>query len=248
MITAKEINNFLNEELNINDIEDTSSNGLQIENNGEIKKIGFAVDACLETFQKAVQLGCQMLIVHHGMIWEGLKYIKGDTYRKIKYLIENNLAVYASHLPLDRHEKYGNNAELARILELKTIKPFGYHNNRTIGFMGETETTLTKIKETLEKNNMKTTTLNFGPEQIKKVALVSGGGSKELYQAIAVGADLYITGESLHFTYHTAKENKINVIFGGHYQTEVWGVQALIPLLKEKFNVETEFIDVPVPI
>jgi len=247
MVNAKQIAEFLNEELKINDIEDKSNNGLQVENTGEITKIGFAVDACLETFEKAAEAGCQMVIVHHGMIWGGIKYVKGTTYNKIKFLINENLALYASHLPLDRHEKYGNNAELARILGLNDVKQFGYYNNKKIGFIGEKETTLEEVQKTFKENGILNNTLAFGKKEIKKIAIISGGAADELSQAISANADLYITGEPLHTAYHMAKENKINVIYGGHYETEVWGVKALMPLLKDKFNVEVEFIDVPVP-
>ena len=92
---------------------------------------------------------------------------------------------------------------------------------------------------------MKTKSLDFGPIEIKRIAIVSGGASNDTFQAIAAGVDLFITGESVHHIHHLAKENNINVIFGGHYETEIWGVKALMPLLKEKFNVEVEFIDVP---
>ena len=248
MVTVKEITKFLNEELDVHNIEDSSCNGLQVENTKEIKKIAFAVDACQETFEKSVEAGCQMLIVHHGIIWDGLKYIKGNTYRKIKFLIEKNLSLYAAHLPLDKHHLYGNNIQLAKLLNLKEIKPFGYYNSITIGFMGETKSTLEEIQNMLKENGILTNTLAFGNKEIKKVAIISGGATKELSQAISVGADLYITGEHSHFAYHMAKENKINVIFGGHYETETWGVKALMPLLKEKFNVDVEFIDVPTPI
>ncbi|MBU0457530.1 MAG: Nif3-like dinuclear metal center hexameric protein [Nanoarchaeota archaeon] len=248
MVKVEQISKLLDEELDINSIEDNSCNGLQVENTGEITKIGFAVDACIETFEKAVISGCQMLVVHHGMIWDGIKFIKGDTYKKIKYLMDNNLALYAAHLPLDMHNKYGNNIKLAEMLNLQEIKNFGYHNGKTIGFSGNAETSLEEVKRRLEENNIKTQSLDFGPNKIKKIAIVSGGASKDVFQAVAIKADLYITGEPLHFAYHFAKENKINVIFGGHYETEVWGVKALMPLLKEKFNVEVEFIDVPTSI
>jgi dinuclear metal center YbgI/SA1388 family protein len=248
MVMIKEIAEFLNQELDIYGIEDDSSNGLQVENQGEINKIGFAVDACLESFEKAKLAGCQMLVVHHGMIWKGIKYIKNDSYKRIKCLMDNNLALYAAHLPLDMHNKYGNNIELAKILNLQNVKGFGYHNGKAIGFIGETNTNLEQIKQVLQSKGMKTDTLEFGPKEIKKVAVVSGGGCKETFQAIPAGADLYLSGEPVHYQYHLAKENNLNIIFGGHYETEVWGVKALMPLLKEKFNVEVEFIDVPTPI
>jgi dinuclear metal center YbgI/SA1388 family protein len=245
MVTAIEISEFLNHELEVHQIDDSSSNGLQMENRNEIKKIGFAVDACQESFEKAVSTGCQMLIVHHGIIWDGIKYIKGSVYRNVKYLIENNLALYGVHLPLDKHSKYGNNAEIARLVKLQDLGPFGFYNGTPIGCIGKTNESLDNIKKIMVNNGMKTVSLDFGPWQIKKVAISSGGSSKELFQAINAKADLYITGEPLHFTHHVAKENNINVIFGGHYETETWGVKALMPLLKEKFNVEVEFLDIP---
>ena len=248
MTNTKEIAEFLNKELRIHEIKDSSCNGLQVDNEKEVNKIGFAVDACLDSFKKASEAGCQMLITHHGIIWDGIKAIRGNTYEQIKFLIENNIALYTAHLPLDKHEKYGNNIQIANLLKLTNIKEFGYHNNSPIGFMGEfeEEISLKEIKEVLTKNGMKNIALEFGKEKVKSIAIVSGGGSAELFQAINVNVDLYFTGEPLHYTYHLAKENNINVIFGGHYQTETLGVKALMPLLKEKFNIEVEFIDVPV--
>lgn len=245
MTNSKEIAQYLSELLETSSFEDTSNNGLQVENEGQVQKVAFAVDACLETFQKAKEQGCQMLITHHGLIWEGIKYIKGNTYQKIKHLITNNLALYTSHLPLDAHPQYGNNTQLAQLLHLQEQKPFGFYKDKMIGCMGTTDTTLEQIKMLLRQHNMKTTTLPFGPQQIKKIALISGGAAAEVVQAMKVKADLYITGEPLHYLHHLAKENNINVIFAGHYETEVWGVKALMPLIKEKFSVETVFIDVP---
>ncbi len=246
MANAKEITEFLNKEIDINSIEDKSCNGLQVENQEDIKKIGFAVDACLESFEKCHQAGCQMLITHHGMIWEGIKYIKGDTYKKISFLIKNNIALYAAHLPLDKHEEYGNNIELTRILGLQNVKPFGFHNGKPIGFIGEVNLTLEEIKQKLTENGMRTDCFCCGNKEIKKIALVSGNGEGEVYQAILAGADLYITGEKVYRYYHLTKENNFNIICAGHYATETLGIKALMPLLKEKFSVEVEFIDSPV--
>ena len=246
MTTAKEISEFLNEELKIHDIEDSSCNGLQVENTGEIKKIGFAVDACLESFEKAAQAGCQMLIVHHGMIWDKSKPVRGNDYKRLKSLFNNNVALYGVHLPLDRHETYGHNAILAKILELDNVKPFGFYGEKTIGFYGTTNTNLDAIKEKLKENGIKLECFDHGSKEIKKVAIVSGAFTAGAYQAVSLGADLYLTGEKKYNYQHLSKENKINIICGGHYLTEVFGVKALMPLLKKKFNVETEFIDVPI--
>ena len=248
MADIHQITKFLDEELDIHIIQDSSCNGLQVENDAEISKIAFAVDACQETFEKTKEAGCQMLITHHGLIWDGIKYIKGNTYQKIKYLINNNIALYAAHLPLDMHPLYGNNVQLAKLLNLENTKPFGYHNDKPIGIMGEVNLTLDEVKDILSSINIKTDSLDFGNNEIKTIAIVSGGAAKDTLQAIKVNADLYLTGEPLHYIYHLAKENKINVIFGGHYETEVWGLKALMPLLKRKFNVEVKFMDVPTTI
>ena len=244
MATAVEIAKFLDKELHLHDFEDSSCNGLQVENSGNIKKIAFAVDACLETFQKAVENNCQMLIVHHGLIWYGLKNLTGINYEKAKYLIENNLALYAAHLPLDAHPKYGNNVQLAKLLSLQNLWPFGAPK-KEIGVVGRRETTRIKVKEILHQNRIKTQSLDFGNEKIRTIAICSGGAASHLVYAIKKGADLFITGEPLHYVYHQAKEAKVNVIFGGHYETEVWGVRALMPLLKDSFKVQTVFIDLP---
>ena len=245
MATAKEIAEFLNKELKITEFEDDANNGLQVENTGKITKIGFSVDACLETFEKAKEAGCQLLITHHGMTFRGITHINKHHYIRMKYLIENNLAVYCSHLPLDAHPIYGNNIKIANILKLKNTEPFGEHHNKPIGFSGSFSGTLEDAKKLLSGQGMKTLSLDFGKKEIKKVAIVSGGAPDNTIEAIQKDNDLYITGESAQWVHHLAKENKINVIFGGHYETEIFGVKALMPLLKEKFNVDVEFINVP---
>ena len=249
MTTAHEISKFLDQELNVKEIEDSSNNGLQVENSGEIKKVAFAVDANLAVFEKAASSGCQMVIVHHGMIWEGIKYVTGNDYQRIKYLIDNNLAVYAAHLPLDMHPKYGNNIKLAKLLGLKRLEEFGKYHKNKIGFIGNFSGTLEDVKKIMQDNNMDTKCWSFGKQEIKKIALISGGGLMSVKEASECGADLFITGDdSKYSAYAWAKELGLNVIIGGHYKTEVWGVQALMELVKKKFKVEVGFIDAPVPI
>ena len=245
MVNVKEIANFLNEELKINEFEDDANNGLQMENSGDIKKVGFAVDASLETFQKATAANCQILVTHHGMTYRGLTHLSGHHYSRIKFLIDNNIAVYCAHLPLDAHPTYGNNIKIANLLKLIKIKPFGEHHNQPIGYSGDFSGTLEDVKKILEKNGMQTRSLDFGKKEIKTIAIVSGGAADNTLEAVQKNVDLYITGESSQWLHHFAKENNINVIFGGHYETEVFGVKALMPLIKEKFNLEVEFIDLP---
>ncbi|MBU1111394.1 MAG: Nif3-like dinuclear metal center hexameric protein [archaeon] len=254
MTKAKDIAKYLDEELKVAEIEDHSNNGLQVQNsdNTEIKKVAFAVDANVETFEKAAQAGCQMLIVHHGLIWDGIKSVTGLDYSRVKFLIENDLALYGVHLPLDAHPKYGNNSQLAKLLSLKNLKEFGKYHGTAIGFIGQFSGTLADVKKILENNDINTKCWEFGKkdnEQIKTIGIVSGGGMMSIKEASEIAADLLLTGDdSSYSAYSWAKELQLTVIIGGHYKTEVWGVKALMPIIKEKFNVGVEFIDVPTPI
>ena len=237
--------------LNIDEMSrmDSSLNGIQVgREDAQLKKIAFAVDASLETFSRAVESGADMLFVHHGLYWGRVIPIRGDFYRRIETLIKNDLALYAAHLPLDMNEELGNNAGLAKILQLKKIEPFGEHKGVKIGLKGSFENPMTR-DEIVNRlfggwdNTIKI--LPFGKEEISTVALISGDAPFELFQAIDEGIDLYLTGESSHILYHTAMEAGINVIFGGHYATEVYGVKLLADKVSKELSLETVFIDVP---
>jgi dinuclear metal center YbgI/SA1388 family protein len=238
----------LNSILSISEIPDDSCNGLQVEGSGEIVTIGLAVDACLAVFEKAAENKCQMLVVHHGLIWRGLTSIRGMVKRQIEFLIRHNLNLYAAHLPLDLHAEFGNNITLAKSIGLLDIKPFGAYKGRAIGFMGTVSHALS-IEEI--GNNVQAaiggtfSSLPFGKQNSKTIAVVSGGGSDALPEAIEKGVDCFITGESDHRNHHLALEGKINVLYCGHYHTETLGVKALGAHLEKKFDVKTIFIDEP---
>ncbi|MBA3064011.1 Nif3-like dinuclear metal center hexameric protein [Candidatus Woesearchaeota archaeon] len=245
MVLLKEIVEFLDGELGVKDVEDSSNNGLQVSGNKEIKKIAFAVDACMEVFEKAKDFN--MIIVHHGISWDdSLKHLTGINYSRVKFLVDNNISLYAAHLPLDKHPKHGNNAELCRIFGLKHIHGFGNYHEQIIGFAGEKEISLKEfVKEINKKLNIKCKVFDFGNEKIKNIGVVSGGGSSALNEAIEKSLDCFVTGEIPHHSYQLAKEGKINLIAAGHYSTETLGVKALMNILKEKFKVEVKFIDAP---
>jgi dinuclear metal center YbgI/SA1388 family protein len=240
---------LLDKTLKTSEIKDRSINGLQVEGVAKITKIGLAVDACLETYKLARAKGCQMIIVHHGIIWEGIKSITGPVYRQIEFLMKNSINLYASHLPLDLHPTLGNNIQIAKALGLKNIQPFGiYKNGPPIGFEGYLTHAMTvkSISELMKKKfGGPVLSLPFGPQKIRRVAVISGGGSACIPEAIEKKIDLYVTGESSHENHHAALEGNLNVIYGGHYHTEKCGVQALGEFLSKKFGVEVEFLDVP---
>ena len=249
MVNRDEIVNFLDEYLNVLAFPDKSRNGLQVEGKEEVEKIAFAVDACMDTFVKAKALGADMLIVHHGLIWEGIEYVRGLVQKRLKFLLENELNLYAAHLPLDLHPEVGNNAQLLKLLGLEAKEPFGSYNGLSIGYISEFDEPkpLPLIAQILVEK-LKTDYVKayeFGVEEIKRVAVVSGRGGFAIPEAIEKGVDLFMTGEFLHDDYHTAKEGRLSVIAAGHYASETLGVKALMPVLREKFGVKTVFIDNP---
>ena len=238
---------FLNKELQINRILDTSVNGLQVKGSEEVKKVGFAVDACLSTFKKAKQAGVNLLIVHHGVKWRPQKH-KELAKQRIDFLKKNKISLYAAHLPLDAHQKYGNNIGLCEILELKNILKFGRYGFSKIGYKGkfETKKTIKQISNRLNNSlNTKCVIYPFGKKQIKTIAIVSGGGAGSIGEAAKEKLDCFLTGEIKHSTYHQAKEHQLNLIVAGHYATETIGVKSLQKLLKQEFNLKTVFISNP---
>ncbi len=228
---------------------DTAINGLQVERrNLEIKRVACAVDATEESIQRAAEWGADMLLVHHGIFWGAPVAIIGSHYRRVRALLNNEVALMAFHLPLDRHATLGNNIGMARALALVDIQPFGKYYGIEIGYRGKCPRTMTteEIAGILFGSPSNTLRiLNFGTEPVNTVGILSGGGVSQISQAVAAGLDLYITGDAAHTVYHYALEEQINVIFGGHYLTEVWGVQSMATYLQEALNLESIFIDLP---
>jgi len=228
---------------------DTSLNGLQVDNNGaEINKIVFAVDANLETFKQCAAAGGNMLFVHHGLFWGQPLALAGTHRERLKFLLDNNIALYAVHLPLDQHPSLGNNAALAELLGIENPEPFGLYHGRKIGFKGRLKKPLTveeAVKAISFMDRLALGIYPFGKEKSETCAVISGGAAYEASQAMEEGADLYVTGEMSHAVYSLALEGKLNMIAGGHYSTEVWGVQKIMEACALQLNLETEFVDVP---
>jgi len=228
---------------------DASMNGLQIGNpEADLKKIAFAVDACMDSFRRTVQENAQALFVHHGLFWGPAVPLTGVTGERVRFLMEKNISLYACHLPLDRHGELGNNAGMLRALGLEGIEPFGDYKGNKIGYKGrlpepsDLETLVLRLFGAWEQG---INVLRFGPEKIGTVAVISGGGTREVEQAIAEGIDLYITGDSSHSIYHQCREAGINVLFAGHYLTETYGVKAVAETVSSELGLETVFLDIP---
>jgi dinuclear metal center YbgI/SA1388 family protein len=247
-ITLSRFIDYLDDYLRIPAIPDRSLNGLQVEGAKRIRRAAFAVDACLKTIATAGRIHADILVVHHGLFWGRNERVTGVMRRRIAALIENNVSLYAAHLPLDCHEEVGNNAQLARLLGFDLGQRFADYHGVEIGFVADSaqamsRTTLAKkIEKTLKSPVDR---LDFGPTKTKRVGIVSGEAAGYAAEAKELGCDAFVTGETSHTAYHLAKEARINVIFAGHYASETVGVKALAGHLKNKLSLECRFISAP---
>jgi dinuclear metal center YbgI/SA1388 family protein len=225
---------------------DGAANGLQVENSGAVTKIAAAVDASLATVKLAIAAKADLLIVHHGLFWGPRQPWIGKNYELLQLLVENNLAIYSSHLPLDAHPTLGNNARLCAALGLRNLKPFFESHGQTIGFKSQTKISRADLANRLElATGAKPKIIPGGENICERIGVVTGGAGAELKLAASEGVDTFITGEGAHWTYALAEELGLNVFYGGHYATETFGVKALSAGLSKKFKLPWEFLGHP---
>jgi len=223
-----------------------AANGLQVENPGTVSCIAATVDATRTTVKMAIDAGADLLIVHHGLFWAPSHPWIGKKYELLQLLIQNNLAVYSSHLPLDAHPKLGNNAQLCTALGLKHLRPFFVSHGAPIGFQTRKKISRVDLMKRLARATGSTPSLlPGGGETCERIGVVTGGAGGDLKQAAAEGVDAFITGEGPHWTYALAEDLGMNVFYGGHYATETFGVKALAAELSRKFKVPWTFLDHP---
>jgi dinuclear metal center YbgI/SA1388 family protein len=247
-VSRDEIVSYLNERLQIDIIDDRSVNGLQVQGTGEVNRVALATDAAVAVYKQAKKADCQMIFCHHGLSWGGIRAVRGQNYEHLKFLFDNDMNLYAAHLPLDVHPELGNNVELARIAGLEDAKPFGRYRGVDLGFAGTLPEpmTLDDLASIWQQQlGGEPMLMAFGPKSVRTVGIVSGGGSGVLGEAISKGLDCFVTGEGTHPDYHAALEGQINVIYLSHYYSEIPGVKAVGRELEERFGLETTFIDVP---
>ena len=243
---------WLNDFLNIALFEDSSLNGLQVEGRKEVSKVAVAVDASLETFKRGAELGADIIIVHHGLFWGEQIPVIGTHRERLKVLLENNISLYAAHIPLDAHREVGNNWGLARILGLEDLEDFGLYRGTPIGVKGvfpdgiilrdlaaRVETNLSEVTGRRES-----VLVHAGEPDtvIGTIGIISGGAAGEIVTASHEKLDAFLTGEPKHELFHEAFERKIAALYAGHYMTETVGVNILAEKLRSEFNLEVEFI------
>jgi dinuclear metal center YbgI/SA1388 family protein len=247
-VALQAIREFLDEYLQIDGIEDSANalNGLQLENGGQVNRIGAAVDASETTIQMAADEKVNLLLVHHGLFWGGLRPLTRSYYRKIAKAISGDMAIYSAHLPLDLHPEIGNNVLLATSLQLPDPEPFFFYKGRQIGCATRVSLDRQEIVQRLRKIlGSDIWTCLSGPEIVKRIGIVTGGAGADLEQAAKEGVDTFITGEGPHHTFALAEELRINLIYGGHYATETFGVRALAEMLAKKFDLPWVFLNHP---
>ena len=250
--------------LRIREIDDyeNACNGLQLENSGALRKIAAAVDFSTRALEAAAESGANLLIVHHGMFWGGLRPITNVWRRQLKFALENDIAVYSAHLPLDLHPEVGNNILLARALGIEDSQPFFEEKGSLLGRRATVEIVLTNLVARLEKaldapvqvicgghgfareTGPKSVAQNK-PARVRQIGVITGGAGGEIERVAAEGIDTFITGEAPHWAAVAAHDLKINFFVAGHYATEVFGVRALASHLSERFGIPHEFIDCP---
>lgn len=249
--TVDSLVDFLDRTLKISTFHDVSNNGLQIANDGTLTKVVAGVDASLRLLAEAAERSADCVVCHHGLSWgDSLKRITGLNHKLVAYAIKHNIAVYAAHLPLDAHPRYGNNAQLCKALGLTDVRPAFTYHGETVGFRGAYAKAM-PFAAFCERVRQAVTPdlhiLEFGRKAVKTAGVVSGGAADMADQAAALGLDVYLTGEASLQGYNLAEQLGLNVIFAGHYATETFGVKALAALIARRLHVPAEFVDFRLP-
>lgn len=248
MADLHDLTRYLDKKLNIAEIPDYPGalNGLQIENGGIVNKVVAAVDASLPVFEKAIEMNADLLIVHHGMFWQGTQRITGAVYKKIKMAMDAGMALYSSHIPLDVHPLWGNNAQLASKVGMDETTPFFDWKGIKLGVYQHLDIEVSELLARIETAvDGSVHICRAGGQQAGKVGIITGGAGSEVAAMADCGIDTFVTGEGPHWSYPLAEELGINVIYGGHYATETFGVRALALHLEQQFDLKSAFLHHP---
>lgn len=244
-----DITALLDATLRIAEIRDApvALNGLQVENSGSVTKVALAVDGSQETIEAAVAAGADLLVLHHGIFWSGLRPLTGWWKKKITTCLNADLAVYAAHLPLDLHPELGNNAGIARGLGLTDVQPEVDYHGTLIGLSGVFNGSVGELRAAYAAltGSAVTGVVHDADAPAGRIALCSGGGGEEIYQMHSKGYGTYLTGEENHWVRNAAADMGVNILFAGHYATETFGVKSVGALLEQRFGLPTVFLDKP---
>lgn len=254
-VSLAELRRYLDEYLRIGEVPDDPNalNGMQVENGGRVGAIVAAVDASQATTDgvvEALRSGAiaapPLLLVHHGLFWDGNQPVVARRYRRLRPLLAHDVAVYAAHLPLDVHPEVGNNWVLARDLGLANAETFDSYKGMPLGVAGDRALAREELAAMVERRlGAPVRLIAGGPSVTRRVGIITGGAGSRIASAAAAGCDTFLTGEGAHHTYFDAMESGVNVLYAGHYATETVGVQALAAHLAARFGLPWVFHDHP---
>lgn len=249
MVKINELTHYTQQLMQVTRFKDYCPNGLQVEGRDEINKIVTGVTASMALLEAAHKVGADLVLVHHGYFWRNeTPEIVGIKQRRIKFLLTHGINLMAYHLPLDAHEVFGNNVQLGNLLGFKAQNYIGSENLIAYAEL-ETEMSLSQVVSLLElRLDRQVIAIGELERMVKKVAWCTGAAQGYMEQAIALGVDLYISGEISEQTTHQSLESGVAYICAGHHATERYGIQALGSHLAEKFNLAHEFIDIHNPV
>src|SRR5262245_18717220 len=248
MQLLSEIVSYTDRFLRIRDVDDWDNalNGVQVENFGRVTRIGAAVDVSTRVLTAAAKQDVDFLIVHHGLFWPGLQPVRGSLRRQLRIAFENDIALYSAHLPLDVHPRVGNNARLLAALGLRSAQPFLEEKGQPVGLKIPMSLPRSELVRKLQQVlNGPVKAFNFGPKRTDAIGIVTGAAGSEIYRVAKEKIDTFITGEAPHWAAVAAEELGINLLLGGHYATEVFGVKALAAHLSQRFTLPWEFLNFP---
>jgi dinuclear metal center YbgI/SA1388 family protein len=227
-------------------------NGLQLDRRGAVQRVAAAVDFSARTVEATIEAGADFLILHHGMFWGGAQRITGAVYERLQRLISHDIAVYASHLPLDAHLTLGNNVLLARELGLAPSDRFGAYEGMPIGVSGEADLSTAELLARADAfarglGGAARASWHADDRRTRRWAVLTGAGagSREIRDAAERGIDTLVVGEGPHHTTVEAPEAGVVIIYAGHYATETLGVRALARTVSEHFSIPAQFLFLP---
>lgn len=223
-------------------------NGLQVDSGRPVRRIAAAVDASQASIEAAIHAGADLLIVHHGLFWGGTAPLTGRRYRRVKALLDADVGLYSSHLPLDAHAEVGNCARLAGAVGLTLDGRFGEFEGAPIGWHGsfaDPVAVQTLVERTSTAVGGPVHHIPGGRDPVQRVAVLTGGGGSFTALAASEGFDALITGEGAHHNYFDATEFGTHLLLSGHYATETFGVRALAEHVADRFELEWIFLDLP---
>jgi dinuclear metal center YbgI/SA1388 family protein len=247
-----ELISFLDELLASPGREDYGPNGLQVPGAEEVELVVTGVSAHRELFERAAADGAQLVLCHHGIFWgEAAGPVTEQLKARLKLLFDNDMSLAAYHLPLDAHPEVGNNALICEGLGLERESAFGQAKGAPIGWVGVAPEPL-GLSELVERSTRlfgsEPLVFDAGPAEIRRVGVLSGGGSSALGEAIALGLDAFVTGEPTEHVMADAREGGVHFLAAGHYASETFGVRRLGELLAERFGVGHVFVEIPNPV